>query len=70
MISFTRKTQKAPLCKGGWQKSLIFDWGIVMFLPLHKGGFPLGWDWASAQLAAFFNQRKDGSHRLPSLVFI
>ena len=20
---------KAPLCKGGWQKSLIFDWGIV-----------------------------------------
>ena len=24
-------TQKAPLCKGGWQKSLIFDWGIVMF---------------------------------------
>ena len=23
--------EKAPLCKGGWQKSLIFDWGIVMF---------------------------------------
>ena len=21
---------KAPLCKGGWQKSLIFDWGIVV----------------------------------------
>ena len=22
---------KAPLCKGGWQKSLISDWGIVMY---------------------------------------
>ena len=22
---------KAPLPKGGWQKSLIFDWGIVFF---------------------------------------
>ena len=21
---------KAPLCKGGWQKSLISDWGIVL----------------------------------------
>ena len=21
---------KAPLCKGGWQKSLISDWGIVI----------------------------------------
>ena len=38
--------QKAPLCKGGWQKSLIFDWGILnpsvlptaSHLPLHKGG--------------------------------
>ena len=41
---------KAPLCKGGCQKSKIFDWGIVGFtippskikdfahLPLHKGG--------------------------------
>ena len=41
---------KAPLCKGGWRKSLIFDWGIAVFsippakivdfahLPLHKGG--------------------------------
>ena len=41
---------KAPLCKGGCRKSLIFDWGIVVFtippskivdfahLPLHKGG--------------------------------
>ena len=38
------------MCKGGWQKSLIFDWGIVFadynpsgcplvsHLPLHKGG--------------------------------
>ena len=24
-------TAKAPLCKGGWQKSAIFDWGIVIF---------------------------------------
>ena len=23
---------KAPLCKGGWQKSLISDWGIVSLL--------------------------------------
>jgi len=23
---------KAPLCKGGCQKSLIFDWGIVTLL--------------------------------------
>ena len=22
---------KAPLCKGGWQKSLISDWGIVLY---------------------------------------
>ena len=22
---------KAPLCKGGWQKSVIFDWGIVTY---------------------------------------
>ena len=22
--------KKAPLCKGGWQKSVIFDWGIVL----------------------------------------
>jgi len=43
----------APLCKGGCQKSTIFDWGIVSILrtippskikdfahlPLHKGGF-------------------------------
>ena len=25
----TSARKKAPLCKGGWQKSLIFDWGIV-----------------------------------------
>lgn len=24
-----RERPKAPLCKGGWQKSLISDWGIV-----------------------------------------
>ena len=42
---------KAPLLKGGWQKSMIFDWGIgckkaipppgvfTGYLPLHKGGF-------------------------------
>ena len=24
-----RERPKAPLSKGGWQKSLIFDWGIV-----------------------------------------
>ena len=30
ILTITTKTgQKAPLCKGGWQKSLIFDWGIV-----------------------------------------
>ena len=48
------RTPKAPLCKGGWQKSLISDWGIVKsgnmttppskikdfaHLPLHRGGF-------------------------------
>ena len=27
-----RTDKKAPLCKGGWQKSLIFDWGIVLFV--------------------------------------
>ena len=26
-----RTAPKAPLCKGGCQKSLIFDWGIVFF---------------------------------------
>ena len=53
-ISFSfSAVNKAPLCKGGWQKSLISDWGIVLcryltippsrlapcHLPLHKGGF-------------------------------
>ena len=53
-ISFSFSVaDKAPLCKGGWQKSLISDWGIVLYrcptippsrltpchLPLHKGGF-------------------------------
>ena len=53
-ISFSFSVaDKAPLCKGGWQKSLISDWGIVLcryatippsrlapcHLPLHKGGF-------------------------------
>ena len=53
-ISFSfSAADKAPLCKGGWQKSLISDWGIVLYryptippsrlapchLPLHKGGF-------------------------------
>ena len=54
-ISFSfSAAYKAPLCKGGWQKSLISDWGIVLcryltippsrlapcHLPLHKGAFP------------------------------
>ena len=53
-ISFSfSAAHKAPLCKGGWQKSLISDRGIVLYrcltippsrltpchLPLHKGGF-------------------------------
>ena len=53
-ISFSfSAAYKAPLCKWGWQKSLISDWGIVLcryatippsrlspcHLPLHKGGF-------------------------------
>ena len=53
-ISFSfSAAYKAPLCKGGWQKSLISDWGIALYryltippsrlapchLPLHKGGF-------------------------------
>ena len=53
-ISFSfSAADKAPLCKGGWQKSLISDWGIVFcryltippsrltpcHLSLHKGGF-------------------------------
>ena len=53
-ISFSfSAADKAPLCKGGWQKSLISDWGIGLcryatippsrlapcHLPLHKGGF-------------------------------
>ena len=30
-ISFSfSAADKAPLCKGGWQKSLISDWGIVL----------------------------------------
>ena len=30
-ISFSfSAAYKAPLCKGGWQKSLISDWGIVL----------------------------------------
>ena len=31
-FSFLQMLQapKAPLCKGGWQKSLISDWGIVL----------------------------------------
>ena len=29
MVALARERPKAPLCKGGWQKSLIFDWGIV-----------------------------------------
>ena len=30
-ISFSfSAAHKAPLCKGGWQKSLISDWGIVL----------------------------------------
>ena len=31
-VSTTANCVKAPLCKGGWQKSLIFDWGIVFHL--------------------------------------
>ena len=31
-ISFSfSAADKAPLCKGGWQKSLISDWGIVLY---------------------------------------
>ena len=50
-LSYEFPTPKAPLCKGGCQKSMIFDWGIVGFrttppvkiedfdhLPLHRGG--------------------------------
>ena len=29
-IALARQRPKAPLCKGGCQKSLIFDWGIVV----------------------------------------
>ena len=51
-----RQNKKPPLCKGRWQKSLIFDGGIVRYLhltipqsfcfakiqpPLHKGAFLL-----------------------------
>ena len=31
-ISFSFSVaDQAPLCKGGWQKSLISDWGIVLY---------------------------------------
>ena len=52
-VELLRNVPKAPLCKGGCQKSKIFDWGIVDFtippskiedfahLPLHKGGLRL-----------------------------
>ena len=36
------RPKKAPLCKGGWQKSLIFDWGIVGVGALQSLRLPFG----------------------------
>ena len=59
-----------PLCKGGWQKSVISDWGIVCrkasppskikdfaHLPLHRGGFSSvqkRTDWLSQSVFFYF----------------
>ena len=56
-FSYLQAFVKAPLCKGGWQKSLISDWGIVFvdMLQSLRHGFAVPPPFAQGRLFAYNN---------------
>jgi len=62
-LSMIDRPQKPPLCKGRWQKSLIFDGGIV---PLQRFDFAgckaQGQDTAAGRLILHYGMIATGNH--------